>query len=43
MSTFDSVINCIGSLMLINPLTAKFSQKQISTKVSNFILWNFEK
>ena len=28
---------------LINPFTAKFSQKQISTKCPNFILWNFEK
>ena len=27
----------------INPFTAKFSQKQISTKFPNFILWNFEK
>ena len=28
---------------LINPFTAKFSQKQISTKCPNFILRNFEK
>ena len=27
----------------LNPFTAKFSQKQISTKFWNFILWNFEK
>ena len=28
---------------LFNPFTTKFSQKQISTKCPNFILWNFEK
>ena len=28
---------------VLNPLTTKFSQKQISTKFPNFILWNFEK
>ena len=27
----------------INTFTAKLSQKQISTKFPNFILWNFEK
>ena len=26
----------------LDPFTAKFSQKQISTKFSNFSLWNFE-
>ena len=26
-----------------DPSTAKFSQRQISTKIPNFILWNFEK
>ena len=28
---------------MINPLTAKFSLKQISTKFPNFIFKNFEK
>ena len=27
----------------INTFTAKLSQKQISAKFPNFILWNFEK
>ena len=27
----------------LKPFTVKFSQKQISTKFRNFILWNFEK
>ena len=29
--------------MSVNPFTAKFSQKQISTECPNLILWNFEK
>ena len=33
--------NCFEELL--NPFTAKFSRKQISTKFPHFILWNFEK
>ena len=32
--------NCFEELL--NPFTAKFSRKQISTKFAHFILWNFE-
>ena len=35
--------HCFSTFYIINPFTAKFSQKQISTKFPNFILWNFEK
>ena len=35
--------HCFTTFYIINPFTAKFSQKQISTKFPNFILWNFEK
>ena len=33
--------NCFKELL--NPFTAKFSRKQISTKFTHFSLWNFEK
>ena len=32
-----------GVCWFFNPFTAKSSQKQISTKFSNIVLWNFEK
>ena len=38
-------VDIVDSAMLlcfINPFTAKFSQKQISSKFPNFILWNFD-
>ena len=33
----------ISHCHFLNPFTAKFSQRQISTKFPHFILWNFEK
>ena len=41
---FSTCLLCVVfSPLVINPFTAKFNQKQISTKFPNFILWNFVK
>ena len=40
---YKTIIFCNFCRCSINPFTARFSQKQFSTKFRNFILWNLEK